>query len=586
MEDRIAHLEATVSELRLVIHSVQQRLDQLEAIRPSGAGAHAAALTREPAAAGAGVPVNGTTKDPYDPIALLSLIGRLFLVLAGGFFLRAMTDTGVLARPVGIALAFVYALVWVFLSDRAGGRRQVPSAVFHALAAAMIAFPLLIEATTRFKVLTGPTSALAMAVLTAALLLVAWRRHLRAVAWITVVGALPTSVVLLVQTGVVAPFAFYLIAFGVATMWLCYALDWWGARWPVALAADIAVAGVTLRVLAPEHQDTPQIAMLLQLSLLAAYVISIAVRTLLRRRNVTLFEIVQTAAALVVGLGGAVYLTRTTGTLPVALGAASLLFGAACYGVAVAFIERREDNGPNVYFYTSLALVLVLAGCTLVLGGHGLGVVFAVLAVLAAAWWSRSGRLFTLLHGAAYLVAAGVVSGTLGYCAAALAAGDAGPWQVPDAVMLVVLLAAALSTALAAARRTSDEDIFEGGLRFGIIVVFAWVAGGCLIGYLAPLAGDLADRSVDPGVLATVRTGVLAVATLLIAWVGRRARFREWGWLVYPLLVGIGLKMMTQDFKYSRPATLFIAMALYGAALIIAPRLRRGRGKGLAQPSA
>jgi hypothetical protein len=37
--------------------------------------------------------------------------------------------------------------------------------------------------------------------------------------------------------------------------------------------------------------------------------------------------------------------------------------------------------------------------------------------------------------------------------------------------------------------------------------------------------------------------------------------------------------MVAQDFKYSRPATLFIALALYGIALIVAPRLRRARDK-------
>jgi len=47
-----------------------------------------------------------------------------------------------------------------------------------------------------------------------------------------------------------------------------------------------------------------------------------------------------------------------------------------------------------------------------------------------------------------------------------------------------------------------------------------------------------------------------------------------------PLLVVVGLKMVAQDFKYSRPATLFIALALYGVALIVAPRLRRSGRKG------
>jgi len=160
-----------------------------------------------------------------------------------------------------------------------------------------------------------------------------------------------------------------------------------------------------------------------------------------------------------------------------------------------------------------------------------------------------------------------------------VAAGEVGQWALPGAAMLVVLVAATLSAGLCSAWPDSAEGEFARGLRVVIIMVFVWAAGGCVIGYLAPVAGGLADRSVDPGVLATVRTGVLAVATLLIASIGRHPRFREWGWLVYPLLVGIGLKMVAQDFKYSRPATLFIAMGLFGAALIIAPRLLRRGGR-------
>jgi hypothetical protein len=331
-----------------------------------------------------------------------------------------------------------------------------------------------------------------------------------------------------------------------------------------------------LRALAPERHDAPHVAMLVQLALLGAYVISIAIRTLIRGRNVIPFEVVQTAAALVVGFGGAVSLTRATGTLPTSLGMGSLVFGAACFGVAFVFLAGREDRGRNVYFYTTLALVLVLAGFTLVVSGPWLGVVFAALAVVAAGLWSRVGRLFMLLHAAAYVVAAGIVSDTLRYSAGTLAAGAAGPWALPSAAMLVVLVAGAWSAGFAAMQPNGDNRAFAGGPRLIIILVFVWAAGGCAVGYLAPVAGGLVDGSVDLGVLATVRTGVLASATLLVGWIGRHDRFREWGWLVYPLLVGIGLKMVAQDFVHSRPATLFIAMALYGTALIVAPRLRRG----------
>jgi hypothetical protein len=589
VDDRLRRLESTVEQLRSAVLALQQRIDALDARGPlpmPGASADAVVSVSGDSPVAARAPAIPAARGWRDPLFVISLIGRLALVLAGAYLLRGMTDTGVLDQSVGVSLGFAYGLVWLFLTDRAGERRQLPSAVFHAIAAAMVAFPLLLEATTRFKVLPGATAALAIAVLTAGLLAVAWRQRLHAVAWVTVVVAVPTSIVMLASTHVVVPFAFYLIAFGVATLWMGYALDWRAIRWPVALAADMVVFGVTMRALAPEHQDEPNVAMLVQFSLLGAYLVSIAIRTLVRGRNVVPFEVVQTTAALLVGFGGAVYVTKATGTLPTALGIASLVFGAACYGIAVAFIDRREDHGWNVYFYTTLALVLVLAGFALVLDPRWLGVVFAALAMLTAALWYRVGRLFMLIHGAAYIAAAGIVSDTLAYCTWALAAGTVGLWTVPGAAMIVIVVAAAVSALLAAGQPASDTRALAGVPRFVIILTFVWAAGGCLIGYLAPVAGGLPDHAVDLGVLATVRTGVLALATLLLAWIGRHDRYREWGWLVYPLLVGIGLKMVAQDFMHSRPTTLFIALALYGTALIVAPRLRSGGGEDIAQPSA
>jgi len=586
VDDRSAGLESAVEQLRLSVLSLQQRVESLEARSLAGAAAAVdsapgSSIRSEPDVS----PARARSKDPYDPIAILSLVGRLLLVLAGGFFLRAMTDAGVIADPVGIALAFTYAAVWLFMSDRAGARAQVPSAVFHALAAAMVAFPLVVEATTRFKVLSGPASAVVVSVSTAVLLFVAWRRRLRAGAWITVIGALPTSAALLIQTGIVAPFALFLIALGVATLWLAYSTDWWGSRWPTALAADVAVAGVTLRAFAPEHRDMPEVAMLLQLLLLIGYFGSIAMRTLVRGREVSRFEIVQTAAALLVSLGGAVFMARATGAVPAIAGAVAVAVGAVCYGVAVTVVDRRADSALNFYFYTTLALALVLAGFTIAADGVWLGVAFSLMAVLATGLWSRLGRLFMLLHGAVYIVAAAIASDAFGYSARALLAGVQGPWATPGAAMLVALVAVVLVAGLAAMRTIPQGSELAIGSRFVIVVVVVWITCGSAIGFIAPAAAMQGNRNVDPGVLATVSTGVLSVATLAIAGIARNVRFREWGWLVYPLLVGIGLKLMAQDFKHSRPATLFIAMALYGAALIIAPRLRRRGDKPTVQPA-
>ena len=253
---------------------------------------------------------------------------------------------------------------------------------------------------------------------------------------------------------------------------------------------------------------------MLQWSLLAAYFVSVAVRTLIRGRSVALFEIVQVAAALIIAFVGTSMLTQATGVLPAAIGVISLAIGAACYFVTFVFMEGRRDLERNLYFYSTLALVLVVAGLALVAREQWVAAVFAVLAVIAVGMWSRTGRLYLLLHGAAYVVAASFASQALRYGAWALAASPVGPWLLPSAVMLVMLVAGALSAWFAAARPDPDGGALASGLRLIIVVVLVWVACGAVIGVLAPAAAGLADRSVDLGALATLRTGVLAVAAL------------------------------------------------------------------------
>lgn len=573
MDDRYARLESAVEQLRCAVESLQQRVAALEAAPPRAADPDTAAA-RGPGPAPPDV--TRAKRDPYDPIVVLSLIGRLFLVLAGGFFLRAMTEAGVLASAAGVALAFVYAGVWLALADRAGARAQSSGAFFHALGAALVAFPLLLEATTRFKVVGVAGSALGLLLLTAAFLFVAARRRMHAVAWVTVAAAVPVALVLLLKTGVAAPYALYLIALGVATMWLAYSYGWTALRWPVALAANLAVAGITLRALTPGHAEPVRVVMLLQVVLVGAYLASIAVRTLLRDRNVTVFEVTQSALALCIGFGGAIFLTRTTAALPVLMGAVSIAFGAACYALAFWFVGRHAGHERNVEFYAALALVLVLAGLGLDLSAPWLAGVSAAFAVAAAAGWARFGRLYLLLHAVVYLMAASIAAQALDYGVWAIFASPAS-WTAPTTGAAAVAVAAALAAWLGMRRPWPDGGVPASVMRVVVAVALILTAAGCLVGVLAPLLAGSPDGGVHLGALATVRTGVLASVTLLVALGARQDRLREWAWLVYPLLVLVGLKMVAQDFKYSRPATLFVALALYGIALILAPRLRRTR---------
>ena len=80
----------------------------------------------------------------------------------------------------------------------------------------------------------------------------------------------------------------------------------------------------------------------------------------------------------------------------------------------------------------------------------------------------------------------------------------------------------------------------------------------------------------DAGVLATARTALLSGLAVLAAWLHRPGAFSSIGTLAYPLLAAIGIKLALADLRASTAATLFIALACYGAALVLVPRMQRG----------
>jgi hypothetical protein len=84
------------------------------------------------------------------------------------------------------------------------------------------------------------------------------------------------------------------------------------------------------------------------------------------------------------------------------------------------------------------------------------------------------------------------------------------------------------------------------------------------------------DRAAaDAGLAAVLRTGILTVLALVLALAARRWAWPELAWLVYPLVALGGGKLLLQDMRVGRPATLVLSLAIYGALLLLAPRLLR-----------
>jgi hypothetical protein len=513
----------------------------------------------------------------------LPLVGRTIVVLAGAFLLRALTERGILPPVAGTALGFVYAILWLFLADLATRKGRRTGAMFHGIASAIIAFPLIWEATVRFDFLSPPAAAGALLAVTVLGLALAWRRSLRRLAWVMTTGASASALVLAVSTRSLVLFVSFLLVLGFITLWLGWIRGWQGPGWLAALVVDLSIVLMTVMVLMGASDQVtrvfhPESLVTLQLALVLIYCGSLGARTLSGGDALRAGEIAQGSAALFLGLGGALIVSHWSDLPAAPLGLVSLVLSIACYAASFAFIDRRGGGRTNFIFYTIAALLFTLAAVDALLGTPWNTLAFAAAAV-AAAWLGASRSRATLsLHGAVYATVAALTSGLLARSIDALA-GAAVP--APSALTITVLVALAALAVCAGCRVATHGRTWGRFSRVPVMVVVAILTlgvDGLLVILVTPWLPAAADGAgVDAAALAVLRTGVLALSALVLARMARTERFRETSWLVYALLLVGAAKLLAEDLPQGRALTLFLSFALYGGALILAPRLlRRG----------
>lgn len=562
VEERLVHVEE-------VLRGLEQRLIRLEALAREGPQPGAEEVASGSGDAFAGAAAAGV-RQGRDVAGVLSLAGRTLLVLGGAYVLRALTDSGALPQAAGVVLGLAYAAAWIGVAH-ATAPRNAQSATFHAGVAVAIGFPLVWEATTRFGLLSPAMGVVTLAVLSLGALAVAWHRWLHLVAWMATAGALVGAFALMASTGAYVPVALLTIGLGIAALWLGYDRDWFGLRWLVAVPANALVVAVTSRALA--GREDPATALGVQMLLVSAYLGVTAARTLVRGRNVILFEVAQAVVGLVVGLGGAIAVVRASGSGMLPLGLANLALGAATYAVAFAFVDRRQGRGLNFYCYTTLALALTLVGGTLLLDAATASALWAGLAVVLAALGRRLSRAALGLHGAVYALAAAWTSGLIAGSVAALTGSSASPWPALTVAAWVALVATGVCSAVLPTPDVEGSPQLDRIPRGVVAALLVVSAAGMLVALLVPRLAGTPGVDAAPGVVATIRTVVLAIVVMTVAWAGRHTRLSELGWWLYPLLVLTAVKLLFEDFPRSQPATLFVALAAFGIALIVAPRL-------------
>ena len=566
VEGRLAALERKLEEFALELRRLDKRVASLSSAVPEPES-EPVSIAGEPALSTL-IPKQGAV------LNVLTQIGRSCLVLGGAFLIRSLTDSGTLPLVAGAGLGLVYAIAWILLAGRAAGRGQASSGAFLGITAVVIAYPLIAETTTRFKVFAPAGAAAVLVALTALCLGVAWRGDLPLLAWAALFGAAGVAFTLSLVTGAIEPFAAALLVIGVAAAWLAYGRrQWLGPRWIAAAAADFLMLWAALR-LAPGSQPgvEPEVSsslfLLLAFALPFLYMGTFALRTLARRQDVAVFDVVQTIAALAIGLGGAALVVRHVQDAQPTLGASAVGIAAGCYGIAFVFVAR-QGRRRNFLFYSTLALLLTLCGSALMAGGPALGILWCVLALAAASLAARFERLTLAFHSAVYCLAAAWQAGLFAASSDAFLAAPAAPWASFSAPALGVL-AASLACLLLLARVKEESRRAGWRLpRLALSVIVAFGAGGLAVAGLRGLAGANAPA------LAALRTAVLASAALPLAALRRRAGLPELAWLSYAVLIITAGKLLFEDLPGGRPGPLFIAFVFFGGALLVVPRLLR-----------
>jgi hypothetical protein len=182
----------------------------------------------------------------------LALAGKSILILGGAFLLRAATESTALPRQTGIALGLLYAVAWIVAAARAARAGRRPAAIFQAAVAAIVAYPIVWEATTRFGVFSSGAAALLLVGLSVSLLVVAHLHSLQSLAWIAAAGATMDALLLAFATKELFPFLIELTFVGVVALILSMSY----VGWLLAVESDLfALVLIVLTVVDPSKDS-------------------------------------------------------------------------------------------------------------------------------------------------------------------------------------------------------------------------------------------------------------------------------------------------------------------------------------------
>ena len=460
-------VEQRIEDLDLRLKRIELRLSHGD----SDSGAEAAVWKASP-------------DDVAAPMFDLAVIGKSLLILGGAFLLRAATDTAAMSKPAGVAIGLIYAIAWIVVAIRAVRAVRRTAGIFYAVTAAIVAYPIVWEAATRFGVLSANMAALVLAALSIALIEAGRRYAFPSLAWIAATGATCVAILLAYATKALIPFLVELTIISA----VAFVLHAKAAGWLLAIESDLlAILLLILALLDPASDGRATVAACLLL--FAVIWIAVSPRAM-----------IQSAAASLIGIVGSSALVLPAPAMTILWGVAAL--------IAAEIARRGTSPESKVTFLVQSAM-------------------WGSLAAIGGGLFSFAGS-------------------------ALINRGEA----------LSIPLAALGATALCLVAFLRARNIVLLGIAL------------CGAASMAIYGLSLSIGAASEGVHALVNTTVLAAASIALAAIGRRWRVREASQLAIVLLVLTGAKVVAQDLRTGTAAMMFIALAVYGGAMLAIARIR------------
>ena len=562
-----------IAELNARVEALEQRVFLLEhpseGVPPAGIVAESARMAQSP---------QETEVVSFEQAGgTFPVLGKAVLGMAGAYLLRAIAEAGTFPKLAVVVLAIVYASIWLGWAVRLRTGAWF-AGVCYSLTSSLILAPMLWELTLRFKVLTPAISAAVLGAFAIAVVVLTWKRNLASVFWVGYSTSILTALILMIATQDLAPFLWILLLIALISEFAACRGHQLNARTLVAVTTDIAVSALLYIYSMPEtaHPGYSKISIPVLIALVTIpffiYATSVTFQTTLRRRTITIFEIVQIIVVFLLASYGS--MTFSSGGRQVAIGGIYLALSAVGYAIAFARFSD-QPAARNFRVYTAWSAALLLLGSFFCLPQIWLAIWLGILAVIATWIGARRTRSSLEFHGSVFLAASAFFSGLLEFDYRSLI----GSLPTAPTWILGVIFASAVLCYGFGGRAGKEHwrqflsNLISAGLAAGTGAALAVFVLSRAIAHLRTLSVAL-----DAGPIELIQTLVTCLIALGLADGGSRWRRRELTPLAYTTLVLVAAKILLQDVRHGHLIFIAASFFLYAATLLLLPRLA-GQGR-------